>query len=162
MTVKAGDLMGPRPGEHCILCGAPILVHDSYKGAKGDYAHARCADEQQQRGLRVHPRLQEIVYDKHDNEVERRSAQYDYEYQRGFKAGYDSAYEHGRLDGIRIGETENEGMLNQMRAILDKCQVPAAVDYNYGVGQAGRLAWLLDRLGYVIQEIGNPDALTEG
>lgn len=101
MSVKA---VGPRPGEHCILCGAPILMNDAYMGAKGDYAHVRCG-----------------IQDQHN------------------------AYD-----------------LDQMRAILDKCQVPATVDLNYGIGQAGRLAWLLDRLGYTIQEIGNPDALTEG
>lgn len=124
---------------NCIMCGTLILANDVYTGAKGDYAHSRCHIQN------------ESAFDR-DLDEERAEV----EFQRGYNAGYTTAYEHGRRDGIRVGETQDQAMLDQMRAILDKCQVPAIVDQHYGVGQAARLAWLLDRTGYTIEELGNP------
>jgi len=163
MTTKTGRL-GPRPGEPCVYCKGPIRIGDPWYGGKGDYWHEKChhinamqAQVEKKSFQDNYWKYEAKVYEDEYDDL--RDDAYAYEEDKyhadGYNMGYNTGYEHGITDGKR----QAEGELDSLRAILDAKGVPAVVPNSYGVGQAGRLTWFMDRNGYVIQELGNPDAL---
>jgi len=164
---------GPRPGTPCVYCRGPIAMNEKWLGGKGDYWHQVCYENNLSDQMFEAKKLKNAkTWNKAPLKVNQygeyeRTAYDDYAYNDdyayeedrqhadGYNVGYNVGYEHGVGDG----KLQNSHDIESIRVVLDTFGVPAQVDKSYGPGQAGRLAWFLDRQGYVIQEIGNPDAL---
>lgn len=169
---------GPKPGAPCVYCSGPIHSTHRWVGGKNDYWHEVCyrnnAQDQMLEKYASKPMPQGRPYGDlvkfeeyaHDDGFEYVEEEYKdpIPYNSGnpdYKTGYNLGYEHGERDGAQHAERSIKNELDSVRAILDIKGVPASAS-EYGPGQAGRLSWFLDRNGYVIHEIGNPDALQEG
>lgn len=162
----------PRPGDRCIYCRQEILENDAWYGGKGDYWHMRCFNAQVQEELENgaqrkmiyasrasdHKWQYEVVA---DNDYDQAVEEYEdgkYDYNPDFRDGYNLGYDQGQRDNVARSVAESE--IKAVNDILTMVGVPLIVDPTAnGHGVAGRLAWFLDRQGYVIQELGNPDAL---
>lgn len=162
-------ILAPRPGEHCIICGGTILPNDQWQGAKGDYAHTRCMlqDESKRRMLYAKKALDKWEFEVADNDYEDPIVEDDYSsydgeaYSRDWKDGYNQGYEQAQHDNLSRSVAEQD--IKVINDILTSLGVPLVVNVvENGHGAAGRLAWFLLRQNYVIQELGNPDALKEG